>query len=143
MTSLLFGGDQVKWPSFSGEAGEDFVKFKKDFIDACKQNRVSLRNQITKLRENVKGYAKSLIPASLTDVEKALSILERACGDSMRVVNHRLDNLLNVGPWPPDGTKDCYTKQVKWIVKVQGLLQEIVDLANTNLELGAVIYNRH
>ena len=61
----------------------------------------------------------------------------------MRVVNHRLDNLRNVGPWPPYLTKDYYTKQVKWIVMVQGLLQKIVYLANTNLELGAVIYNRH
>ena len=103
-------GDQVKWPSSSDEAGEDFVKFKKDFIDACKQNRVSLNNQITKLRENLKGYTKSLIPVSLTDVDKALTVLERACGDSMRVVNHRLDNLMNLGPWPPDGKKDCYAK---------------------------------
>ena len=134
--------DQVKWPTFAGDAGEDFIKFKADFLDACRQNKTTLRNQITKLRENVKGYARSLIPASLTDLEKAWKILERACGDSLRVVNHRIENLMNVGAWPQDGTRDCFTKQVKWIVKVQGLLQEIIDLASTNEEISAVIYNR-
>ena len=135
--------EQVKWPSFAGEPGEDFVKFEKDFLDACKQNKVSLRNQIVKLRENLKGYAKTLIPASTTDITAALAMLKRVCGDPMRVVNHRVENLLSVGPWPTEGTRDCYTKQVKWIVKVQGLIQEIIDLANTSDELGAVIYNRH
>ena len=38
-------GEQVKWPGFSGEVGEDFFKFKKDFIDAAKQNQTSIRNQ--------------------------------------------------------------------------------------------------
>ena len=71
-----------------------------------------------------------------------LQTLEHACGDSMRVVMHRVDKLFNVGPWPPDGNKDCYTKQVRWLVKVQSLLQEIIDLANTKEELAAIIYNR-
>ena len=60
----------------------------------------------------------------------------------MRVVMHRVDKLFNVGPWPPDGSKDCYIKQVRWVVKIQSLLQEIIDLANTKEELAAIIYNR-
>ena len=60
--------DQVKWPTFSGEPGEDFIKFRKDFKDACKQNKTSLRSQISELRENLRGYAKSLVPMSQTDV---------------------------------------------------------------------------
>ena len=135
-------GEQVKWPAFSGDVGEDFFKFKKDFIDAAKQNRTSTKNQITKLRENIKGYAKSLIPASITDIDKGLEILEHACGDTMRVVNHRVENLMKVGAWPQDGSKDCYSRQVKWIVRVQALLQEIIDLANTEQSLADVIYNR-
>ena len=43
-------GEQVKWPEFAGDTGEDFFKFKKDFLDAAKQNKTSTRNQITKLR---------------------------------------------------------------------------------------------
>ena len=61
----------------------------------------------------------------------------------MRVVNSRIETLLDVGSWPQDGIKDCYSQQVKWIVKVQGLLQDIIDFANPNDKLGAVIYNRH
>ena len=135
-------GEQVKWPEFAGDTGEDFFKFKKDFLDAAKQNKTSTRNQITKLRENLSGYAKSLVPNSITDITRGLSILEHACGDSMRVVTHRVNNLLKVGPWPQEGTKDCYTKQIKWIVTVQALLQEIIDLANTEEELADIIYNR-
>ena len=45
-------GDQVKWPVFGGEVGEDFFKFKADFTDAAKQNRTSIKNQTSKLREN-------------------------------------------------------------------------------------------
>ena len=135
--------EQVKWPTFAGEVGEDFAKFKADFLDASKQNKTSLRNQLTKLKENLKGYAKSLIPATVSDLDKAWKILQAACGDPMRLVNHRVENLMNVGSWPQEGLKDCFSKQVKWIIKVQGLIQEIIDLANSSEELGAVIYNRH
>ena len=135
-------GEQVKWPVFSGDAGEDYFKFKRDFIDAAKQNRTSSKTQITKLRENIRGYAKSLVPASISDIKKGLEILENACGDTMRVVNHRVDNLMKVGAWPQDGLKECYSKQVKWIIKVQALLQEIIALANTDQDLADVIYNR-
>ena len=131
--------EQIKWPSFAGEPGEDFFKFKKDFLDAALQNKTSTKNQVAKLRENIKGYARSLIPDSISSIDRALQILEHACGDSMRVVMHRVDKLFNVGPWPPDGSKDCYTKQVRWVVKIQSLLQEIIDLANTKEELAAII----
>ena len=134
--------EQIKWPTFNGDPGEDYFKFKKDFLHAAKQNRTSARNQVSKLRENVKGYAKSLLPATVDTVEKGFSILEHAFGDSMRVVNHRLENLMKVGIWPAEGSKDCYAKQVLWIVKVQGLLQEIIDLAESEEELAAVVYNR-
>ena len=134
--------EQVKWPVFSGDAGEDFSKFKKDFLDAAKQNKTSTRNQITKLKENLRGYAKTLIPASITDISAGLKILEQACGDSIRVVTHRVNNLLKIGPWPAEGSKDCYSRQIKWIVNVQILLQEIIDLANSDEAIGSIIYNK-
>ena len=60
----------------------------------------------------------------------------------MKVVTYRVEKLMKVGPWPHEGTKDCYSKQVRWIVTVQTLLQDIVDLANTEDELVDIIYNR-
>ena len=133
----------MKWPVFAGDAGEDFFKFKKDFLlYAAKQNRTSTRNQITKLRENLRGYAKTLVPTSISDISKGLDILEHACGDSMKVVTHRVNNLLKVGPWPQEGSKECYSRQIKWIISVQTNLQEIIELANAEEELGDIIYNR-
>ena len=76
----------MKWPNFSGETGEDFFKFRRDFLDAAKQNRISTKNQISKLRENIRGYAKSLIPDSITEITRGFEILEHACGDTMKVV---------------------------------------------------------
>ena len=135
-------GEQVKWPIFSGEPGEDFFKFKKEFLEAASQNKTSTRNQVAKLKENLKGYARSLVPNSISSITRALEILEHACGDSMKVVMHRVQKLMEVGPWPPDGSKDCYVRQVKWVVRVQTLLEEIIELANTQEELGDIIYNR-
>ena len=90
----------------------------------------------------MKGYARTLIPASVSDITKALEILEKACGDTMKVVSHRVDCLMKVGAWPQEGSRDCYAKQVKWIIRVQSLLNEIIELADKNEELGAVIFNR-
>ena len=62
----------------------------------------------------------------------------------MRVVTNRVNNLLKVRPWPKEGSQDCYTRQIKWIVNVQTLLQEIIiiDLANTEDDLDDIIYNK-
>ena len=60
--------------TFSGEPGEDFVKFKKDFLDAAVQNKTSTKNQVTKLKESIKGYAKSLVPTSISDITRALEM---------------------------------------------------------------------
>ena len=60
----------------------------------------------------------------------------------MKVVMHRVEKLINVGPWPTEGSSDCYSKQVKWVIKFQTYLQKIIDLADTNDELAAIIYNR-
>ena len=60
----------------------------------------------------------------------------------MKVVTHRVNNLLKVGPWPQEGSKECYSRQIKWIINVQTNLQEIIDLANAEEELGDIIYNR-
>jgi hypothetical protein len=55
---------------FAGDYGEDFFEFKKDLLDAAKQNRTSYKNQITKLRQNPKSYAKSLVPSSITKINR-------------------------------------------------------------------------
>ena len=53
----------------------------------------------------------------------------------LRVVNNRVENLMKVEAWPQDGKKNGYNRQVKGIARVQAPLQEIIDLANTDLSL--------
>ena len=49
---------------------------------------------------------------------------------------------MKVEALPQDGTKDCYRRQVKWIVKVHALPQEIIDLAYTVQSHVDVLYNK-
>ena len=54
--------EQRKFKTFSGELGEDFLYFKKDFEETVIANRISRSNQLEKLRECLSGEALNQIP---------------------------------------------------------------------------------
>ena len=64
-------GQMLKYPTFSGDAGEDLVKFKEKMEYRFKMNQVPLRLQLEKLRENLKGQALKQVPDSTKDVAAA------------------------------------------------------------------------
>ena len=105
-----------------------FFKFKRDFINAAKQNRTVVNDQMTKVKENIKDYAKSLIPASKSKI--------------VVVNNNKVANLMKVEAWPQDGNKDCYRRQVKGVLRVRVLPQDIIDSTNTVQSLADVIYKK-
>ena len=82
--------------SIQWRIGRFFFKFKRDFINAAKQNRTVVNDQMTKVKENIKDYAKSLIPASKSKI--------------VVVNNNKVANLMKVEAWPQDGNKDCYRR---------------------------------
>ena len=66
----------VKFPSFQGLEGEDFLKFQKEFLDALKCNRIRKESQVAKLKECLKSTPRTIVPDNLEDVDEALGILK-------------------------------------------------------------------
>ena len=58
--------EQRKFKKFSGALGEDFLYFKKDFEEAVIANRISISNQLEKMRENLTGEALKQVPKNMT-----------------------------------------------------------------------------
>ena len=64
-------GEVLKYPTFSGEAGQDLVKFKEKMVYRFKRNQVCKIDQFEKLRETLKGKALRLVPDSMKDIDSA------------------------------------------------------------------------
>ena len=56
---------EVKYPQYGGGKDEDFNQFEKDLRKAFKKNQVATEDQVAKLKENLKGTAKTLIPGHM------------------------------------------------------------------------------
>ena len=94
--------DKVSYPSFSGEAGEDLVRFKEKLNDCFKKNRVPESDQLDKLRENLKGAALKRVPITVKKLAVAWQNLEEAFGSPLLVLKERLKSLTKIGSIPPD-----------------------------------------
>ena len=68
-------GSKLEYPKFSGKFSECFLKFKEKMERAFKANRVPLVDQVDKLRENLSGFALSLVPETTKDIKIAFEAL--------------------------------------------------------------------
>ena len=100
-------GEVLKYPTFSGEPGQDLVKFKEKMVYRFKRNQVCKIDQLEKLRETLKGKALRLVPDSMKDIDSAWSALHNAFGDPSRVLQHRLNSLRKLGDLPPESVKSA------------------------------------
>ena len=73
--------EKVKYPSFGGTDEECYQDFKELLDKAFKHNQVSKSAKVAKLKECLKGNAKTIIPESMKDIDLAYSTLEKAFGD--------------------------------------------------------------
>ena len=73
----------MSYPNFSGEAGEDLVRFKEKMNECFKKNRVPESDQLDKLRENLRGAALKRVPITL---KKLAVAWEEACGSPLIVL---------------------------------------------------------
>ena len=69
----LFSLDQSRaenprYPTFAGDAGQDFVKLKERTEYRFRRNQVAKKNQLKKLRETLKARALRLIPGIPGDI---------------------------------------------------------------------------
>ena len=137
-------GSKIEFPKFSGKFSECFIKFREKMERALKVNRVPKVDQVDKLRENLSGLALTLVPDSVKDIDVAFQALHDQWGDSERVLNSRLKELSKLGPLPSkDGSGGGnYQKQVQWYLTLDGLLQDLVDLADRDEELADEVFRR-
>ena len=134
----LFSLEQSKeeipmYPTFAGDAGQDFVKFKERTECRLKRNQVAEQNQLEKLRETLKARACRLIPETTEDIDAAWEILKDAFGYATRVLQQRLDFLGNMGDLPAGNNKDMpnVAKQAEFLLELGNVVE---DVSQWNLE---------
>ena len=121
--------EKVKYPSFSGEPGEDLVKFKEKMAECFKKNQVPKSDQLDKLRENLKGTALKRVPIAVKELSVAWQNLNEAFGSPIIVLKERLKSLSKIGSIPPDTNA---SKLISWYHDFESVLQDIIDLGNSN-----------
>ena len=129
--------DKVKYPCFSGDPGEDFMRFREKMLECFRKNRVPYSDMIDKLRECLKSAALKRVPETLKNIDTAWENLQEAFGSPMVVLKERLKSLTKLGGIPPDSSA---SKQIVWYHDIESVIQDIIDLgssADLNLQMGA------
>ena len=130
---------KVNLPIFGGKDHEDFSKFKEDIEKGFVTNRTSKNEQIIKLRECLKGYARKLVPDSnVTDIKEAWRILKLAFGDPTKIIQQRTEALLKLGG-KPKSTPNLNT-EIGWYIDLTTFLREIIDLGIKNPDYSEQIF---
>ena len=132
--------NKVELPTFAGKDHEDFSKFKEDVDKRFKTNRTSKDEQIIKLRDCLKGYARKLVPDSnVTDIKQAWKILDQAFGNPIKIINQRKNALMKLG-MKPRGTSNLST-EIAWYIDMTTFLREIIDLGIKNPGYSEIIFS--
>ena len=123
-------GEILKYPTFAGDAGQDFMKFKEKTEYRFKRNQVAKQDPLEKLRENLKGQALRFIPETTEDIDAAWEVLKDAFGDATRVLQYRLDLLGEMGDLPAKNDKGTanFAKQVEFLLRLENIVKDIIEL---------------
>ena len=135
--------DDAPYPTFSGLDTEDLDKFKKDFFEACRDNRVTREKQAKKLRKVcLKDPAKSYVPESV-DIDGAMKILNDMYGDSSKITKAKLDKMFELGDFPKPESKSAkdVKGQLEWLLAMELLLKELTELAEKSKDNYCEVYN--
>ena len=78
--------DIMKYPTFTGAASEDYLRFKEVMELRFRENKVKKKEQVAKLRECLKGAALGRVPDGLKDIEEAFRRLNEAFGNPSKLM---------------------------------------------------------
>ena len=133
----------MTYPTFAGKDEEDFFKFEKELKDAFRQNRVQRGDQAKKLKENLQGQAKRMIPSNNDNIDDCLSILKSMYADPAKLTRARKNKLEAMGPYPRHGSKapGHVRQQVEWLLQVELTLKDLSDLAAKDANCYCEVYN--
>ena len=96
----------VKFPTFGGGQEEDFFKFEKEVRKGFLTNRIKRDDQVGKLRECLRNHPKTMIPASMEDIEEAWNVLKTVYGDAARLMKVKKANIAALGRMPKNESED-------------------------------------
>ena len=128
----------IKYPSFSGLPSEDYLKFKDTMEQRFKDNKVKRREQVSKLRECLKGQALGRVPDGVIDISEAFRRLNEAFGNPSKVMGFNIKALEDLGMLPPEkGTNGQYNygNQIEWYLKLEVILSKILELSKRSSKL--------
>ena len=130
--------DIIKYPNFSGLPHEDYLKFKEVMITRFRENKVKRKEQVSKLRECLRGAALGRVPDGVRDIEEAFNRLNEAFGNPSKVMAYQIKALEDLGMMPPDKQANGqlnYTKRIEWFLKLEVILGKILELSKRNSKL--------
>ena len=134
--------ETVKLPTFEGRDDEDFDQFKTEVEKAFVSDIVIKSAKLKKLREVLKGNALRLVPESTTNtIDDAWTVLGNAFGNPIKLMKYRKNVILKLGMLPKENVRGGPKAQVDWYIKVESLIQSIIDLGNKSEELGREAFN--
>ena len=91
----------------------------------------------------MKSQPKSLITENLEDINEGLKILQSVYGDPSRVMKSKKTKLLSLGNFPKFGSKtpSHLKQQFDWLLQLELLLADVIDLAAKSSDMYCEIYN--
>ena len=103
-----------------------------------RENKVKRKEQVSKLRECLKGAALGRVPDGVKDIEEAFNRLNEAFGNPSKVMAYQLKALEDIGMMPSDKQSNgqlCYTRRIEWFLKLEVILGKILELSKRNSKL--------
>ena len=130
--------DIIKYPTFSGAASEDYLKFREIMELRFRENKVKKKEQVAKLRECLKGAALGRVPEGVKDIEEAFRRLNEAFGNPSKLMAFQLQALEDLGTLPaeklPNG-QYSFVRRIEWFLKLEVILGKILNLSSRSSKL--------
>ena len=130
--------DIMKYPTFTGAASEDYLRFKEVMELRFRENKVKKKEQVAKLRECLKGAALGRVPDGVKDIEEAFRRLNEAFGNPSKLMAFQLKSLDDLGTLPSEklsSGQHSYTRRIEWYLKLEVILAKILDLSTRSSKL--------
>ena len=130
--------DIMKYPTFSGASSEDFLQFKETMELRFRENKVKKKEQVSKLRECLRGAALARVPEGVKVIEEAFRRLSEAFGNPSKVMSFQLISLEDMGMLPADRNSTGqfnFAKKIEWFLKLEVILAKILDLSSRSSKL--------
>ena len=84
-----------------------------------------------------------MVPESITaNIDEAWEALNKAFGEPDRLMDHRKEALVKLGPLPKDNARGGLKAKVEWYLQLEALLKSILDLGRKSLDLGMEAFSK-